>query len=547
MSRNVTMLAKRLGIQDGLFEQQKQLNSEADGTEQLANQALVGTSVIESSRSFYDFMVGERADKRAYVCNGTACECACNQTELKDKLVAAVGEEQVDEMTCLGHCYAGGAFMLDGQTYDFAELDHALNNQTDGQPLIPEGICHGQPILLNPCDDITDWYQPLLKAISENRTESLLEEIIASDLRGRGGAGFPTGVKWRACRDQQASEKYIICNADEGDPGAFSDRYLLERHPHSVIYGMLLAGVVTGAREGVLYLRLEYPKVIEVCNQAVADLKMAGILSKPLNDDGFQFDLHVVVGAGAYICGEETALLRSIEGQRPIVSVRPPFPVEEGLFGQPTIVNNVESFACVPWIIEHGSDAFKEAGTKRSAGHKLVCLDHTFNKPGLYEVPMGMAMSEVVNDLGGGFRIPVKALQIGGPLGGCVPVQKIADLTVSFESFTEHGFLLGHGSILGIPESYSMLDYVADLFKFTAHESCGKCFPCRLGATRGHEMMQQAQQGLAIDPELLTDLLDTMQHGSLCALGGGVPLPIRNILEYFPEEIYQGTLEVSNV
>ncbi|RLA02307.1 MAG: formate dehydrogenase, partial [Gammaproteobacteria bacterium] len=223
--------------------------------------------------------------------------------------------------------------------------------------------------------------------------------------------------------------------------------------------------------------------------------------------------------------------------QRPIVSVRPPFPIESGLFGQPTVVNNVETFACSHWILEHGGEAFAELGSSDSAGVKLLSLDHSFNNPGVYEVAMGTELNHVINKLGGGFRQPIKALQIGGPLGGIVPVKKFADLTIDFETFAQQGFLLGHGSLVGIPEDFPMLDYLTHLFEFTARESCGKCFPCRIGSTRGLEMFQSAADGKTINRQLLDDLLETMELGSLCALGGGVPLPINNALLWFADEL----------
>lgn len=534
MSRNVSTLSRRLGIKNGLFESQS-LFDDLERTKALAEKSLTGTAVIESSRSFYDFMEGENANKRAYVCRGTACECSGKQDEIHDSLEQLVGAEEVGEAICLGHCYNGGAYMLDGQTYD--EPDIAGVNK-DTLNIIPKGTSVNEPVLLIETTDVQAWYQPLLDAINDNLIDSLLADMLAANLRGRGGAGFPAGVKWQTCRDQDSDEKYILCNADEGDPGAFSDRYLLERHPHSVLFGMMLAGLITGAKEGVLYMRAEYPQAVKICTDAVDELRELGILGCDLNDEGISFDVHIVIGAGAYICGEETAMIRSIEGQRPVVSVRPPFPVEEGLFGKPTVVNNVESFACCHAIIANGGEAFAKLGTERSAGIKLLSLDHTFNKPGLYEVPMGIPLREVIDDLGGGFSMDVKALQIGGPLGGVVPLSKIDDLRVTFESFTDHGFLLGHCSILGIPESTSMLAYIEHLFEFTAYESCGKCFPCRLGATRGKEMMSRAVKGEPLNKELLEDLLETMKLGSLCALGGGVPLPIQNIIQYFPEEVY---------
>jgi len=251
----------------------------------------------------------------------------------------------------------------------------------------------------------------------------------------------------------------------------------------------------------------------------------------------FDFQFKIVRGAGAYICGEETALLRSIEGQRPMVSVRPPFPTVKGLFGKPTILNNVETFASIHWILENGGDAFAAMGNGRSTGSKLLSLDSSFNQPGIYEVAMGEKLANVI-DSAGGFSKPLKALHIGGPLGGLVPVEKIDQLTIDFESFHEAGFLLGHASVVGVPEEQDIAAYIHHLFEFTAMESCGKCFPCRLGATRGKEMFRDALSGeLKLDKVLLDDLLETMEKGSLCALGGGVPLPVKNALQYFLPEM----------
>ncbi|MEI6490061.1 MAG: NADH-ubiquinone oxidoreductase-F iron-sulfur binding region domain-containing protein, partial [Bacteroidota bacterium] len=241
---------------------------------------------------------------------------------------------------------------------------------------------------------------------------------------------------------------------------------------------------------------------------------------------------------GAYICGEETALLSSIEGQRPEVRVRPPYPTQQGLFNKPTVVNNVETLACIPFIIKNGGAKFAEIGRGKSTGTKLVSLDGFFNKPGIYEVDMGTPLSVVLNELGGGFKSAIKALHIGGPLGGLVPVDKINDLTIDFESFNQNGFLLGHASVVCIPESYPIIKYIEHLFQFTAHESCGKCFPCRLGSTRGYELVNKAMNSdYKIDRELFTDLITTMEIGSLCALGGGLPLPIRNAMQYFNDEL----------
>jgi NADH-quinone oxidoreductase subunit F len=312
----------------------------------------------------------------------------------------------------------------------------------------------------------------------------------------------------------------------------------MEQRPHSLLLGMMLAGYITGASAGVLYIRGEYPESISVMTEAIDAISSAGLLGDNILGSGFSFRFKVIKAQGAYICGEETALLNSIEGQRPEVRTRPPYPTQQGLFNLPTVVNNVETLANLPAIMEHGGQAFAARGRGRSTGTKLLCLDGYFNNPGLYEVEMGTPLRTVIDELGGGFRLPVKAMHIGGPLGGLVPVSKIDDLTIDFESFAQNGFLLGHGSFVCIPQDYPMIQYLEHLFEFTAHESCGKCFPCRLGSTRGKELLARARNtDYKISRTLFDDLVETMETGSLCALGGGLPLPVKNALKYFPGEL----------
>ena len=358
----------------------------------------------------------------------------------------------------------------------------------------------------------------------------MLNELKRSGLRGRGGAGFPIAFKLDSCRKETSKQKFIVCNADEGDPGAYSDRYLLEQQPHSVLLGMMIAGYITG----VVYIRAEYPEAISITQNAIASLYQQNLLGENILQSGFDFHFKVISAQGAYICGEETALLSSIEGQRPEVRVRPPYPVQQGLFNKPTVVNNVETLACIPYILKNGGEKFASIGIGKSTGTKLISLDGFFNKPGIYEVDMGTPLAVVVNDLGGGFRSPVKAMHIGGPLGGLVPIEKINELTVDFESFAKNGFLLGHASVVCIPEHFPIIKYLEHLFQFTAHESCGKCFPCRIGSTRGAEMLKKAQETeYRIDRTLFDDLVETLEIGSLCALGGGLPLPVKNAALYF--------------
>jgi NADH-quinone oxidoreductase subunit F len=545
MSENLSELLGRKGLEENLFDKLGNLARPAGTPDErelalLAEEFLIGKANTFGTASFYDFLKPENRGKAVYVCNGTACECAGTQPALIGKLEAHFEPEQIGHMTCLGRCHENAAFHYGGKNYSGAAID-ALpgllkDRATDGSDSYHVGASH-QQILTAPFSGVTDYYKPWQEALQRD-PELVLGEIKTSGLRGRGGAGFPMGLKLEFCRKAEGDVKFIICNADEGDPGAFSDRYLLEQQPHSVLFGMLVSGYVTGAHYGILYIRAEYPEAVQKVQQAIMELKDQNLVGVNIQDSGFDFEFKIIQAQGSYICGEETALINSIEGQRPEVRVRPPYPAQRGLFNKPTVVNNVETLAALHFIIREGGDAWKAVGTDRSSGTKLVCLDSFFKRPGVYEVVMGTPLKTVIEDLGGGFRSPVKALQIGGPLGGVVPVEKIGELTLDFESFSEAGFLLGHASFVSIPEDFPMIRYIAHLLDFAAYESCGKCFPCRLGTKRGHEMAQKAMEGsYEIDRDLFNDLLTTLEEGSLCAHGGGIPLPIRNILQYFKSEI----------
>ncbi|WP_196139063.1 NADH-ubiquinone oxidoreductase-F iron-sulfur binding region domain-containing protein [Aliikangiella sp. G2MR2-5] len=536
MSENLSKLSARKGLEDNLFEAIVQAKGEPVRLKEIAKNFKVGESSVYGPSTAYDFIQGENAGKKAYVCNGSSCLCAGSQDSVRQALENEFGSSEVGHVTCLGRCHENAAFQLDGINYsgdDIQSLSGILSERKNSMENYLVDCLLDKPLLTESIASVDDYYQLLVKLSQAHSKENLLQQIIDSGLRGRGGAGFPTGVKWQSCANETSAEKYIVCNADEGDPGAFSDRYLMEQRPHAVLFGMLTAGYLAGAHWGVLYIRDEYPQSVEQIQQAIEDFEKLE-LDKALN---FEFQFKIIRGAGAYICGEETALLRSIEGQRPMVSVRPPFPTVKGLFGKPTILNNVETFAAIHWILENSAAAFNALGNGRSTGSKLLSLDSSFSKPGIYEVAMGESLSAVI-EKAGGFVKPVKALHIGGPLGGLVPASHFEKLTLDFESFSENGFLLGHASIIGIPQTQNIAEYILHLFDFTAAESCGKCFPCRLGATRGKEMFRDALNGTnKLDRVLLDDLLETMEKGSLCALGGGVPLPVKNALEYFFDEM----------
>lgn len=544
MSKNLSELSGRKGLSRNLFEELGMAAAQsgtpsAEAVSQLARDFLMGDANVYGTVSFYDFLKPGNQGKKVYICNGSACLTAGTQPALKEKLLQHYSHDQIGEMCCLGRCHENHAFHCNGKNYSgnaIAGIEEIKKNgsaRTDQYHVATKGTA----VLTEPFPGINEYYS-LLHTILEKPADELLNELKVSGLRGRGGAGFPIAIKLEGCRNAAGSKKFIVCNADEGDPGAFSDRYLLEQQPHRVLLGMLIAGYITGADTGVLYIRGEYPEAIAVTQDAINKLVADKLAGDKILGSRFSFHFKVIAAQGAYICGEETALLSSIEGQRPEVRVRPPYPVQQGLFNKPTVVNNVETLACIPYIIHNGGAAFAAIGKEKSTGTKLISLDSHFKRPGIYEVDMGTPLSAVINELGGGFKTPVKALHIGGPLGGLVPVSKIEALDISFESFASNGFLLGHASVVCIPENFPVIEYLKHLFQFTAHESCGKCFPCRLGSTRGFELLDNATgKDYKIDRTLFNDLLETLEVGSLCALGGGLPLPVKNALQYFDNEL----------
>ncbi len=532
------------GLEKNLFEQ---IGRKAKDTgtpdvaemERLAEEFLIGKANVFGTASFYDFTRQANEGKKIYVCNGSSCLTAGTQPEVIEKLKGHFKEEEIGDMCCLGRCHENSAFHYAGHNYSGDAIDRL--DEIKNSPVmmmddyrtgnIGTQVLTGDPMSVNN-------YREILGNCLHTGQDALLNELKVSGLRGRGGAGFPISIKLDTCRKAEGKSKFIVCNADEGDPGAYSDRYLLEKQPMRVLLGIMVAGFIIGADWGVVYIRGEYPESVDSIESAIEQLNQAGLVGENILGSGFNFKFKVVRGMGAYICGEETALLNSIEGQRPEVRTRPPFPAVHGLFNRPTIVNNVETLACIPWIMKNGGEAYAAMGVGRSTGTKLVSLDGHFNRPGIYEVEMGTPLKDVIQELGGGFNSEIKALHIGGPLGGLVPMHKIDDLTMDFESFSTNGFLLGHASIICLPVDFSVMEYLQHLFEFTADESCGKCFPCRLGSKRGAELIEKARNHeYKIDRQLFRDLIETMEIGSLCALGGGVPLPMRNALMYFDDEL----------
>ena len=366
---------------------------------------------------------------------------------------------------------------------------------------------------------------------------AIVTEVTDSGLRGRGGAGFPTGIKWSTVREAQADRKYIVCNADEGDSGTFADRMIMEGDPFCLIEGMAIAGLGTGATHGFVYLRSEYPDAIATMQEAVALARKAGLLGPSVLGTGPAFDMEIRVGAGAYVCGEETSLLNSLEGKRGVVRAKPPLPAIEGFMGKPTVVNNVISLATVPVIFEKGAAFYRDFGLGRSRGTIPLQIAGNVRHGGLFETAFGLTLGEIVDDIAGGTLTghPVKAVQVGGPLGAYFPRAKF-DTPFGYEEFDGQGGLIGHAGVVVFDDSADMLQQARFAMEFCAVESCGKCTPCRIGAVRGVETVDRIARGDTAAIALLTDLCDTMRDGSLCALGGFTPYPVMSALTHFPDD-----------
>ncbi len=491
--------------------------------------------------TFYDDLKGPRGARHVRACSGTACFAATAGTHI-ERLgaglglglgeVAADGSVSFGEAVCLGFCHSSPAF-IDGTTV--LAGPHALESLLAGRP-----SAAGEPdwlsLLSEPVLTRTGDWSGLARALHELQPEQLLAEVEAADVRGRGGAGFPAGVKWRFTRAAPGAVKFIVANGDEGDPGSYIDKYLMERNPNLLLEGLALAGYAVGAAHGYILVRSEYPLSKPVLERAIRQAHADGWLGSDIRGSGFDFDIAVVEGAGSYVVGEETALLACLQGLRGTVSARPPFPAERGVQGMPTVVNNVETLANIPFIARRGAQAYHDLSPgSKSAGSKLVCFNERFNRPTVYEVPFGMTMRQLCEEVAGGIRDghTVKALQIGGPLGGILPAG-LLETAFDFEPLAAEGCMVGHGSIVAFDETTDMRALTVHLLEFGAHESCGKCFPCRIGLRRAHEMFST---GAPVDRQRFEELLETLELGSLCAHGSGMPAPLRSLLRHFPGEL----------
>ena len=512
------------------------------------------------------------------VCGGTGCTSSHSaeiieklEQELKDK--GLENEVKVIKTGCFGLCalgpvmivYPEGCFYSEVKVDDVPEIveEHLLKgrmvkrllyeetvHQDDIKPLNETNFYKKQHrVALRNCGVIDpenieeyiamDGYQALAKCLTELTPDEVIQIVKDSGLRGRGGGGFPTGLKWSFTAKNSADQKYVVCNADEGDPGAFMDRSVLEGDPHCIVEAMTICGYATGASEGYVYVRAEYPIAVHRLDVAIKEAREAGLLGKNIFNSGFDFDLHIRLGAGAFVCGEETALMTSIEGNRGEPRPRPPYPAVKGLFGKPTTENNVETFANIPQIILHGAEFFNSMGTEKSSGTKVFALGGKINNTGLVEIPMGTTLREIIEDIGGG--IPngkkFKAAQTGGPSGGCIPAS-LMDTPIDYDNLTAIGCMMGSGGLIVMDEDNCMVDIAKFFLDFTVDESCGKCSPCRIGTKRMRELLEKITDGKATLEDL--DELETLAHyikdNSLCGLGQTAPNPVLATLRFFKDE-----------
>jgi NADH:ubiquinone oxidoreductase subunit F (NADH-binding)/(2Fe-2S) ferredoxin/ferredoxin len=512
------------------------------------------------------------------VCGGTGCH-AYGCLEVAKAFKEEIGKQNLQDLVdvkttgCHGFCERGPIVVIqpEGIFYQRIQLDNIkdvisktiINKEIIDKLLyidprtkekivqekeVPfykkqKRIIFGNNGFIDPTD-IKDYialegYKALTKVLFDMTSEDVMGEIKASGLRGRGGAGFLTGKKWEICHDVESDKKYIVCNADEGDPGAYMDRSLLEGNPHSVIEGMVIGAYAIGASEGFIYVRMEYPLAVENVTIAVEQARKLGLLGKSILGSEFQFDIHIFKGAGAFVSGEETSLLASIEGKRAFPRQRPPFPAQEGLWGKPTNINNVETWANVPLIINKGTEWYSKIGTRNSKGTKIFSLVGKIINTGLVEVPMGIKLREIIYDIGGGIKDgkKFKAVQTGGPSGGCIPAEML-DLPIDFETLAQAGSMMGSGGMIVMDEDTCMVDVARYFLNFTQEESCGKCVPCRVGTRQFVDILTRITQGNGEeeDTKKLEDLAKTVKAGSFCGLGQTAPNPVITTLRYFRDE-----------
>ena len=535
--------------------------------------------IREEKRKELDLRINTSADtreKHILVCHGTGCTSS-KSTQIIENFRKIIEEKNIENVRviqtgCFGLCAKGPIVIIRPE-----DVFYAMVTPNDCEEIIEKHIQNGEIVQRLLCKDIDnktvqkldelnfykkqkrialkncgvidpenieeyiafDGYKALEKVLFHMTPDEVIEEISASGLRGRGGAGFPTGRKWLFTKMAEGDQKYVVCNADEGDPGAFMDRSILEGDPRCVVEAMMIAGYSVGANKGYIYVRAEYPIAVKRFQKAIDSAREYGILGKNIWNSGFDFDLEVRLGAGAFVCGEETALLESIEGKRGQPRLKPPFPANEGLFGKPTLINNVETYANITKIILNGAKWYSSIGTEKSKGTKVFALGGNVNNTGLVEVPMGTTLREIVYDIGGG--IPngrdFKAAQTGGPSGGCIPKEHL-DTPIDYESLQAIGSMMGSGGLIVMDDTKCMVNLAKFYLGFTVDESCGKCTPCRIGTKRMLEMLEKITEGNGQkgDIEKLENLAVNIKAASVCGLGQSAPNPVLSTIKYFREE-----------
>ncbi len=542
--------------------------------------------IREEKRKQLDLRVNTKADtreKHILVCQGTGCTSSKSPEILAmlRKIIKEKGIEKVRviQTGCFGLCAKGPIVIIRPE-----DTFYAMVKPEDCEEIIQTHIIEGKKVerllakdidgtKVNRLDDLAfyqkqkrialkncgiinpedideyiafDGYFALEKILTKMSQDEVIEEIKKSGIRGRGGAGFPTGKKWELTRASEGKQKYVVCNADEGDPGAFMDRSILEGDPHSIIEAMAIAGYCIGANQGYIYVRAEYPIAVKRLQIAIGQAREYGLLGKHIFNTAFNFDIDIRLGAGAFVCGEETALLESIEGKRGQPRVKPPYPAQEGLWGKPTLINNVETYANIAQIILKGSDWYSSIGTEHSKGTKVFALGGNVNNIGLVEVPMGTTLREIIYDIGGG--IPngrdFKAAQTGGPSGGCIPKEHL-DTPIDYESLKEIGSMMGSGGLIVMDDTKCMVSLAKFYLEFTVSESCGKCTPCRIGTKRMYEILEKLckGEGTELDIYRLEKLATNIQKASICGLGQSAPNPVISTLKYFREEFKEHAID----
>lgn len=504
---------------------------------------------------------------RILFCSAAGC-VSCGSNALKDIFKEALKENSFDKKCelvgtgCMGLCGEGPLVKIlpDGTLYKKVDAEtvkkivrgHLINQQPVKENIIEPShlfFASQQKVVLENCGEIyadsieeyiaADGYEALAKVLTELKPEEVIEEIRKSGLRGRGGAGYPTGLKWGIVSKAVSDKKFVVCNADEGDPGAFMDRSILEGDPHRILEGMAIAGYAVGASQGYVYVRAEYPLAIERLKTAIKQAERLGLLGNRIFESNFNFRVDLRIGAGAFVCGEETALLRSIEGRRGRPRPRPPYPSEKGLWGMPTLINNVETFANIAPIIIRGSEWFSKIGTPKSPGTKVFALAGQIKNTGLIEVPMGIQLRKIVFDIGGGTPdgTEFKAVQTGGPSGGCIPAEHL-DISVDYEALATVGSMMGSGGMIVMDSTSKMVDVAKYFMEFSVDESCGKCIPCRVGTKHIHSLLDKISKESATieDVLLLEELCAMVKDTSLCGLGQSAPNPVFSTLRYFRDE-----------